>query len=109
MKTVSSIPVISKPLMECYIQATCMHFGCTEEELIEKDKGQDCVYRRDVCIYLIHSNVVISWGRIAKRFGFKSHSTIMRSFDRIEARKNIYAHIKHDLQVIEQIKISLAN
>lgn len=96
-----------KPMMEKIIMAACQHFGCTEEELMEKSKAADVFYRRSICFYLISQNVVISPARIAKRFGFEAHSTVSRPISSIEVQKNIYAHIKQDLNKVMEIANNL--
>jgi chromosomal replication initiation ATPase DnaA len=98
--------VFLKPMMEKIIIAACKHFGCTEDDLLEKSTVSDIVYRRSVCYYLITHNVIISPARIGKRFD-RGRTTVIRQVDDIDLRQKIYAHIRHDLAAIMNIANNL--
>lgn len=99
--------LVSKPMLERLITATCMYYGITEKELIE-GSSTDITSKKHLCWYLIKENVVISNYRIAQRFQICNHSTVTRSIEKIMAHKNIYAPTLHDINEITKLANTLA-
>jgi chromosomal replication initiation ATPase DnaA len=108
MSTINVTPqtLVSKPMLEKIIAATCMYFSIEENELLT-GTGTDQVYKKHLAWYLIKDNVAISSYRIAQRFNIKAHSSVLRAVDSIQAQKNIYAPIMHDLREIMKIANTL--
>lgn len=106
MNNSTPTPIVLKPMMEKIIIAACKYFGYSEEELLS-GKSLDVVHARKICFYLVKQNVFISNLKIAKRFNLKGDSTVTRHIDDIEAQKNIYARIMHDLQTVLTIANNL--
>lgn len=99
----SSLPVISKPMVERIIEATCLYFGITPDVLFHKSTAQDIVYYRKIAYTLIRENCSISYGRIAQRFGFSDHHNIMNHVEEMQAHRRIYPQTRHDLEKILSI------
>jgi chromosomal replication initiation ATPase DnaA len=97
------LPVISKPMVERIIEGTCLYFGITEDILKLKNAGMDIVYYRKICWCIIREQTSMSYGRIAARFGFTDHKHVMLFVDEMQARRNIYPQIFHDLQKVKII------
>lgn len=99
--------LVSKPMLERLISATCLHFGIEEDVLI-KGTAFDIINQKHICWYLIKEHVVISNDRIGQRFSIKDSSTVRRGIDKIQAHKIIYAQTLHDIKRIKQIADTLA-
>jgi hypothetical protein len=100
VSTPATLPVISKPMMERIIDGTCLYFGISEQALMQKTTVKDVVYYRKVCWCLIRENCCISYGRIAQRFGFYDHATVLRHVEDMQAQRKIYAQTRHDLEKV---------
>jgi chromosomal replication initiation ATPase DnaA len=98
--------LVSKPMLERLITATCSYFAIQEDELKE-GKSTDQVYKKHLCWYLIKENVVISHHRIGQRFNIADASTVRRAIEKIQVHKNIYAQTLHDIRQIEKIANTL--
>lgn len=105
----SAVPVISKPLMERIIRAACAYWEITEEQLLEKSTETFIAYRRKICFYLIKTHVMLSYARIAVRFGLKDPWNISCAVDEIDSTKNIYPQTTRDIEAVLQIANNLAD
>lgn len=108
MNFATNVPVnvntlVSKPMLERIINATCLYFGIDEIELNKTNCSHDILYQRNVCLYLIKENVVISNQRIANRLKLDSATTVSRGVEKIQAHRNIYAQTLHDTKEIMKI------
>lgn len=100
------LPVISKPLAERIIQATCIHFGITEEKL-KTNSDHDTAYYRKISYTLLRDECCMSYGRIGARFGQASHSFVWLSVDQIKSRKKYSRQVTDDLEKVMKISIIL--
>lgn len=98
-----SLLVVSKPLVERIIEATCLYFGCTEDELKKKNSSQDLVYNRKIAYTLIRENCQLSYARIAARFGFTGHAHVMQYVEETQFRKTKIRQTLNDLDKVLQI------
>jgi len=106
MNNSTSNVIVLKPMMEKIIMAACTYFNIDESELLNS-QAWNVVYYKKLCMYLIKEHVIISNFKIARRLGLKTHSTVAKHIDDIEAQKNIYSHFMNDLQKIMQIANNL--
>ena len=95
-----ALQVISKPMVERIIEAGCLYFGTTENELRQKNSSYDIVYYRKIIYTLIRENCRLSYARIAARFGFSDHGHILRCVDEIQSHRNFYTQTRHDLEKV---------
>ena len=101
------LSVISKPMVERIIEATCLYFGITEDVLKQKNAGRDIVYYRKACWTIIREETSMSYGRIAARFGFTDHKNVMVFVDEMQAHRKIYPPTSHDLSKIKTISLNI--
>lgn len=102
------LPVISKPMVEAIIAAACQYFNCSEDDLMKKSSEADIVYRRKICFYLIKQNVIMTYSRIANRFGLKDGWNVSRVIDEIDSTKGIYPQITRDIESVRKLANILA-
>jgi chromosomal replication initiation ATPase DnaA len=108
MSTINVTPqtLVSKPMLEKIIAATCTFYSIDEDELITGTCA-DQVIKKHIAWYLIKEHVVISNERIAQRFKISARQTVARAIENIQAQKNIYAPILHQMTGIMKIANTL--
>lgn len=96
-------PTPPRTLLEIIIYAGCQYFNCTEEQL----KSREMVEERKIMYYIIRTETMIGYLKIAKRFGYKHHSFTADSVAEIESTKDIYPQISRNIKKIMEIVTTL--
>jgi chromosomal replication initiator protein len=86
------------------MERTARHFEITLEELLGPKRDRDIVVPRQVAMYMMRSELHLSFPRIASELGRKDHTTAMHSVLKIEKD----SHLDTDLrEAIENIREKL--
>lgn len=67
------------------IERTARHFSVTVDEIVGPKRDKDIVLPRQVAMYLLRSELHLSFPKIAKELGRKDHTTAMHSVGKIES------------------------
>lgn len=79
------------------IDRTAKHFGLDPKEICSAKRDKHIVVPRQIAMYLLRSELHLSFPRISQELGRKDHTTAIHSVDKIEKS------IKLDLLVREQV------
>jgi chromosomal replication initiator protein len=83
------------------IERTSKHFQVPIEDLIGPKRDKDVVVPRQVAMYILRSELHLSFPKIARELGRKDHTTAIHSVDKIEKQTHLDADIR---QAISDIK-----
>lgn len=66
------------------VERTARHFSISVDEILGPKRDKDIVLPRQVAMYLLRSELHLSFPKIAKELGRKDHTTAIHSVDKIE-------------------------
>lgn len=79
------------------IDKTSRYFQISSKEILSSDRSKHIVVPRQIAMYLLRSELKLSFPRIANELGRKDHTTAIHSIDKIEKA------IKTDYLIREQV------
>jgi chromosomal replication initiator protein len=69
------------------IERTAKHFQISVDELLGPKRDKEIVVPRQIAMYILRSELHLSFPKIAKELGRKDHTTALHSVDKIEREK----------------------
>lgn len=69
------------------IERTAKHFQISVDELLGPKRDKDIVVPRQIAMYILRSELHLSFPKIARELGRKDHTTALHSVDKIEREK----------------------
>lgn len=88
-----------KPLQELIIDATCLYYGMTREQLFSKCRQQTLVDKRHICIYIIKSETNLSDYLLAQSLKF-SRSSIQNAVEKVDGERSVYKQVAGEINDI---------
>jgi chromosomal replication initiator protein len=83
------------------IERTARHFQISVEDILGPKRDKDIVVPRQIAMYLLRSELHLSFPKIARELGRKDHTTAIHSVEKIEKE----SHIDSDVQAaIKEIR-----
>lgn len=76
------------------IERTAKHFQISLEEMLGPKRDKDIVVPRQVAMYMLRSELHLSFPKIARELGRKDHTTAIHSIDKIEKEVHFDSDIK---------------
>ncbi|MEX1058919.1 MAG: chromosomal replication initiator protein DnaA [Candidatus Saccharimonadales bacterium] len=86
------------------IERTAKHFHISIEDILGPKRDKDIVVPRQVAMYMLRSELHLSYPKIARELGRKDHTTAIHSIDKIEKELSYEGPIK---QYVSELKESL--
>lgn len=86
------------------VERTARYFQVTPEEILGPKRDKDIVVPRQIAMYLLRSELHLSFPKIARELGRKDHTTAIHSIDKIEKE---YAANEEIRNAIDDIKESI--
>ena len=83
------------------IERTARHFQIPIEDLLGPKRDKDIVVPRQVAMYILRSELHLSFPKIARELGRKDHTTAIHSIDKIEKESHIDADIRAAISSIK--------
>lgn len=83
------------------IERTARHFQIPLEDILGPKRDKDIVVPRQVAMYMLRSELHLSFPKIAKELGRKDHTTAIHSIEKIEKESQLDADLR---AAISQIK-----
>lgn len=83
------------------IERTARHFQISVEDILGPKRDKDIVVPRQVAMYILRSELHMSFPKIARELGRKDHTTAIHSVEKIDKESAINTDLK---LVIEEIK-----
>lgn len=83
------------------IERTAKHFRISIEDILGPKRDKDIVVPRQIAMYMLRSELHLSFPKIARELGRKDHTTAIHSVEKIEKETSLDADLR---QVISEIK-----
>lgn len=83
------------------IERTARHYQIPIEDLLGPKRDKDIVVPRQVAMYMLRSELHLSFPKIAKELGRKDHTTAIHSIEKIEKESRIDADIRAAISSIK--------
>lgn len=84
------------------IERTARHFQIPIEDILGPKRDKDIVVPRQVAMYMLRSELHLSFPKIAKELGRKDHTTAIHSIEKIEKESRIDAEIRAAISSIKE-------
>lgn len=84
------------------IERTAKHFQIPMEDILGPKRDKDIVVPRQVAMYMLRSELHLSFPKIARELGRKDHTTAIHSVEKIEKEVNFDADIKAAVSEIKE-------
>jgi chromosomal replication initiator protein len=84
------------------IERTARHFQIPMEDILGDKRDKDIVVPRQIAMYMLRSELHLSFPKIAKELGRKDHTTAMHSVNKIEKESRVDAGLRTILSEIKE-------
>lgn len=83
------------------IERTAKHFHVSMEDILGPKRDKDIVVPRQIAMYMLRSELHLSFPKIAHELGRKDHTTAIHSIDKIQREMNYDGPIKADVSELK--------
>jgi chromosomal replication initiator protein len=84
------------------IERTARHFQIPLEDMLGPKRDKDIVVPRQVAMYMLRSELHLSFPKIAKELGRKDHTTAIHSVEKIEKESRLDASLRTAISEIKE-------
>jgi chromosomal replication initiator protein len=84
------------------VERTAKHFQVSIEDIMGPKRDKDIVVPRQVAMYILRSELHLSFPKIARELGRKDHTTAIHSVEKIERDSNLDAELRAALNDIKE-------
>jgi chromosomal replication initiator protein len=84
------------------IERTAKHFQISMEDILGPKRDKDIVVPRQVAMYMLRSELHLSFPKIAHELGRKDHTTAIHSVDKIERELSFEGPIKQNVSELKE-------
>jgi chromosomal replication initiator protein len=84
------------------IERTARHFQVPMEDIVGPKRDKDIVVPRQVAMYMLRSELHLSFPKIARELGRKDHTTAIHSVEKIEKESRIDAGLRMAISEIKE-------
>ncbi len=85
------------------IERTARHFQISVDEILSPKRDKDIVMPRQVAMYILRSELHLSFPKIARELGRKDHTTAIHSVEKIEKEIHIDNSIREAVNDIKEL------
>lgn len=85
------------------IERTARHFQVTVDEILGSKRDKDIVVPRQVAMYILRSELHLSFPKIARELGRKDHTTAIHSVEKIEKEIHLDSDIRDAVNNIKEL------
>jgi chromosomal replication initiator protein len=84
------------------IEKTARYFQISVEDIIGPKRDKDIVVPRQIAMYILRSELHLSFPKIARELGRKDHTTAIHSIDKIEKEIVLDSSVKSAISKIKE-------
>lgn len=84
------------------IERCAKHFQVSIEDIVGPKRDKDIVVPRQIAMYMLRSELHLSFPKIARELGRKDHTTAIHSVEKIEKEQRLDADIRNALAEIKE-------
>jgi chromosomal replication initiator protein len=79
------------------VERTARYFSVPMDELLSPKRDKEIVYPRQIAMYMLRSELHMSFPKIAAELGRKDHTTAIHSVEKIQKESNLDAAVRQQL------------
>lgn len=84
------------------IERCARHYQVSVEDMVGPKRDKDIVVPRQIAMYMLRSELHLSFPKIARELGRKDHTTAIHSVEKIEKEQRIDADVRNALSEIKE-------
>ncbi|HYH75816.1 MAG TPA: chromosomal replication initiator protein DnaA [Candidatus Saccharimonadales bacterium] len=84
------------------IERTARHFQVAVEDIVGPKRDKDIVVPRQIAMYMLRSELHLSFPKIARELGRKDHTTAIHSVEKIEKESRLDAELRTAISEIKE-------
>jgi chromosomal replication initiator protein len=84
------------------IERTAKHFQIPMEDILGPKRDKDIVVPRQIAMYILRSELHLSFPKIARELGRKDHTTAIHSVEKIEKESRLDASLRSTISEIKE-------
>lgn len=84
------------------IEAISQYFNISTKELIEKGRKKEIAYARHVAMYLMRSELKVSYPSIGAQFGGRDHTTALHAYEKINKDMETDEKVREDVGILRE-------
>ena len=84
------------------VERTARHFQISLDEILGPKRDKDIVVPRQVAMYMLRSELHLSFPKIARELGRKDHTTAIHSVEKIEKESHLDTNIRDAIKEIRE-------
>jgi chromosomal replication initiator protein len=84
------------------VDRTAKHFHIAVEDIMGPKRDKDIVVPRQIAMYILRSELHLSFPKIAHELGRKDHTTAIHSVDKIEKELNLNGEVRSAIKEIKE-------
>lgn len=85
------------------IGVVCDYYNTTLDELTKKGRKKEIVHPRQLAMYLLRSELVLSYTKIGREFGGRDHTTALHAYEKITKEvNNPKSRIKDEVDILKE-------
>ncbi|MEI7890510.1 MAG: chromosomal replication initiator protein DnaA [bacterium] len=84
------------------IEAISQYFNISTKELIEKGRKKEIAYARHIAMYLMRSELNVSYPSIGTQFGGRDHTTALHAYEKINREIETDEKVREDVAILRE-------
>ncbi len=84
------------------IEAISQYFNISTKELIEKGRKKEIAYARHIAMYLMRSELNVSYPSIGNQFGGRDHTTALHAYEKINKEIELDEKVREDVAILRE-------
>lgn len=84
------------------IETVAQYYGINAKDLIVKGRKKEVAYARQIAMYLIRTELDLSYPAIGSQFGGRDHTTALHSYEKINREIESDEKIKEDVSTLKE-------
>jgi len=84
------------------IEAISQYYNISTKELIEKGRKKEIAYARHIAMYLMRSELSVSYPSIGAQFGGRDHTTALHAYEKINKEMETDEKVREDIAILRE-------
>ncbi|HEX5447792.1 MAG TPA: chromosomal replication initiator protein DnaA [Candidatus Saccharimonadales bacterium] len=84
------------------IERTAKHFHISIEDILGPKRDKDIVVPRQIAMYMLRSELHLSFPKIARELGRKDHTTAIHSIEKVQREMTYEGHIRQSVNELKE-------
>jgi len=85
------------------IAAISQYFNISSKGLMEKGRKKEVAYARHLAMYLMRSELNVSYPSIGNHFGGRDHTTALHAFEKISKDLEVDEKVREDVNIVKEM------